>query len=376
MLIKKIIDQLGSAKFFFYSCAWLIILLVQGTIAQKYIGLYQAQNIYFSSWIIWVNDLVPIPGGYIPMGVIFFGLAAKIIFKSPLKKRTIGIYITHIGALMLLVGGLLTAMFGQEGSMTIPEGDTVSFYTDYHKVELAIIDQSNKENDTTYAFQDGYLEEGETIKHEKLPFRLEVLKYCRNCKIHRKTTVANSNEKLIGFAKRFKLSNAILKIEDSENRAGVVFRLIPNDINNKEDSVGTYSVIEFMPVEQTLKFEGKDYIIGLRHQRNHLPFSIKLIDFMKENHASTAMAKSYKSEVILVDNNINQRNLIQMNDPLRYKGYTFYQASFMEGESQTTVLAVVKNVGRLFPYISSIIMCFGLLIHLILASPKLFKRES
>ena len=70
------------------------------------------------------------------------------------------------------------------------------------------------------------------------------------------------------------------------------------------------------------------------------------------------------------------RNLIQMNDPLRYRGYTFYQASFMQGETETTILAVVKNVGRLFPYISSIIMCIGLLIHLVLASPKLFKGET
>ncbi|SVA41121.1 uncharacterized protein METZ01_LOCUS93975, partial [marine metagenome] len=68
--------------------------------------------------------------------------------------------------------------------------------------------------------------------------------------------------------------------------------------------------------------------------------------------------------------------LIQMNEPLRYKGYTFFQSSFIEGpEGETTVLAVVKNYGRLFPYISSIIMCIGLLFHLSLKLPELFNKS-
>ena len=81
------------------------------------------------------------------------------------------------------------------------------------------------------------------------------------------------------------------------------------------------------------------------------------------------------SEEIL-DKIIDTRDiLIKMNEPLRYKGYTFYQASFIEGKlKDTSVLAVVKNYGRLFPYISSIIMCFGLLVHMILKISLRFKR--
>ena len=56
-----------------------------------------------------------------------------------------------------------------------------------------------------------------------------------------------------------------------------------------------------------------------------------------------------------------------MNEPLRHYDYTFYQASFIEdGDKQTTVLATVKNYGRMFPYISSIIMCVGILFHMLI----------
>ena len=91
-------------------------------------------------------------------------------------------------------------------------------------------------------------------------------------------------------------------------------------------------------------------------------------------HPGTGIAKSYSSNVNVIEDGMSKHILIKMNNPLRHKGYTFYQSSFIESlEGETSVLAAVKNYGRLFPYISSIIMCFGLLIHLVVKLPKLFK---
>ena len=72
------------------------------------------------------------------------------------------------------------------------------------------------------------------------------------------------------------------------------------------------------------------------------------------------------------------------------EGYIFYQASYQPADTtwinedykyqfkvlnDITLLAVVKNYGRLFPYISSIIMSIGLLLHLLINLPKLFKKN-
>ena len=63
-----------------------------------------------------------------------------------------------------------------------------------------------------------------------------------------------------------------------------------------------------------------------------------------------------------------------MNAPLRHYDYTFFQASFIEENNiQTTVLATVKNYGRLFPYISTIVMSFGILFHLLVMVARRFK---
>ena len=49
--------------------------------------------------------------------------------------------------------------------------------------------------------------------------------------------------------------------------------------------------------------------------------------------------------------------------------------SVMGGDQAANVLATVKNYGRLFPYISSIIMSIGLLIHLLMSIPSTLKSK-
>ena len=93
-------------------------------------------------------------------------------------------------------------------------------------------------------------------------------------------------------------------------------------------------------------------------------------------HSGTDIAKSFSSKINLIDGGISRQVLIQMNEPLRHKGYTFYQASFIEeGSKQTSVLATVKNYGRSFPYISTIIMCIGILYHMLFMLSKRFKKR-
>ena len=51
-----------------------------------------------------------------------------------------------------------------------------------------------------------------------------------------------------------------------------------------------------------------------------------------------------------------------MNNPLRYAGLTFYQASFEPGNDKVTILQVVRNPSWLLPYIACSLMTFGLLL--------------
>jgi hypothetical protein len=62
--------------------------------------------------------------------------------------------------------------------------------------------------------------------------------------------------------------------------------------------------------------------------------------------------------------NEDREVLIKMNEPLRYQGITFYQASFDERlpSNPATILQVVKNPSWLTPYLACVLVGLGLII--------------
>ena len=63
-----------------------------------------------------------------------------------------------------------------------------------------------------------------------------------------------------------------------------------------------------------------------------------------------------------------------MNQPLRYEGRAFYQASFGKGDTQS-ILQVVANPGWLLPYLSCSLITLGLLIHFGITLRRSSKRR-
>ena len=167
------------------------------------------------------------------------------------------------------------------------------------------------------------------------------------------------------------------EIEDSENKTAVQYYLKSIDIKNNNIN-GTYiSRVNSNNNVENIVIDDKRYIILLQPKRTYLPFTIELINVNRTLYPNSQIPKSYSSEINVLDEQLSRRDIIEMNAPLRYKGYTFYQAHYEENKAtgvKVSVLAVVKNYGRLFPYISSIIMCIGILLQMIMRLPKLFKE--
>lgn len=369
MRINNLIKFLKQPKIFVFTMIWMMILVVLGTIAQKDMGLYAAQNRYFSSWITWFWFL-PMPGGRFTLIIIFINLSFFFFNKSIWKINKLGIVILHLGGMLLLAGGGLTAMFSSEGNMVIEEGTKSNYIEDYHYMELSFINTSAIGFDEFIVFDQPLFIKKQTLKHENLNFEIEILDYLENCEPTKRTSPSGIQYK--GMLKNFMLNELKPEKEDNWNRPGMIYKII----NSGTSADGIYGIFLGQSVLQTVSIKEKDFTIILRRKRTHLPFSIELLDFKKIIHPGTDIPKSYSSDVVLIENGTSRNIRIQMNEPLRYKGYTFFQSSFIEGpDSETTVLAVVKNYGRLFPYISSIIMCVGLLFHLFQKLPDLFRKS-
>ena len=352
-----------------YATAWLIVLLIVGTLAQKEMGLHLAQQTFFSSWWLSIGPL-PLPGGRLTMAVIGVSLALKLLREREWSRKTVGVHVVHLGAVLLFAGGFLTAYFSEEGHLTLKEAETGRLVRDYHAPELAVIETSDPNVEVVTAYAANWLQPGQDLIAEDRPFTVTVRAFTRNCEVSRRKSPAPPEYR--GMAQRFELVSLPDDPEAERNRAGLSLVIHePNEIR------GTYLLVEGATVDQTLTVGDRSYRLVLRNEQRQLPFAVELLDFERVVYPGTEKPKHFRSVVHVIDEDgLKRRAVIQMNEPLRHRGYTLYQSSFASGPVETSVFAVVKNVGRIFPYLSSLVMCAGLLFHLLVYLPILIQRQS
>lgn len=116
--LVSLLTRLADADMVFWLLPPLMALLVSGTLAQRWMGLWPAMEMFFSSFIIWAGP-VPLPGAYTLLGILSINLTLKFLLKSRWQWEKSGIILSHLGAIILLLGGLLTAMTAREYYMLI-----------------------------------------------------------------------------------------------------------------------------------------------------------------------------------------------------------------------------------------------------------------
>jgi hypothetical protein len=101
------------------------------------------------------------------------------------------------------------------------------------------------------------------------------------------------------------------------------------------------------------------------------------MEFTHEKYKGTDIPKHFASRVRLENpaSKENRETVIFMNNPLRYEGATFYQASFEQGDT-ASMLQVVRNPGWLTPYFSCVLVALGLTVQFSLHLVKFVKRRT
>lgn len=103
------------------------------------------------------------------------------------------------------------------------------------------------------------------------------------------------------------------------------------------------------------------YLLTYGNRRVDVGFPVKLKKFEVSRYQGTMRAMAYESIVEMPE--LGERK-ISMNEPLKYKGLTFYQASFQEemGKPVASVFSVNHDPGRFFKYLGSLIMSLGIVL--------------
>jgi len=343
-----------------------MLLVFLGTLAQVNFGIHAVQAHYFQSLFIYWSPAgakwkIPIlPGGYLLGTILLINLLAAHATRFQLSKKKLGIILLHFGVILLLLGQLLTGLFARETQMRIDEGQTLGYSEASREVELAVIDSTSPEFDQVVAIPEAALARGGTIQNPTLPFTIKIRQFMPNSHLVMRSQAPQAPESLatVGFGKNIVINEEPRTVRDDERDLSAAFI----ELESTMGSLGTWLVTNAIPDWQSFNLNDHTYSLVLRQRRFYKQFALTLLHFAHDRYAGTDIPKNFSSRVRLIDfeRNENREVLISMNDPLRYRGYTFYQSGF-DNNDKTSILQVVKNPAMLMPYIACGLVALGLL---------------
>ena len=344
-----------------------MLLVFLGTLAQVHLGIHAVQARYFQSLFIYWSPpgatwKIPVlPGGYLLGTVLLVNLIAAHAVRFQLTRKKLGIILLHFGVILLLIGQLLTGLFARETQMRIDEGQTLGYSEASREVELAVIDVTDPNFDQVVAIPEEILARGGTIQSPTLPFTLNVRQFMGNAHLAMRSQEpqAPPSQATTGSGKNIVVAEIPRTVKDDERDLSAAFV----EVDGVQGPLGTWLVSNAVPDPQGFTLNGHTYELTMRQRRFYKQFALTLLDFAHDRYAGTDIPKNFSSRVRLLDfeRNENREVVISMNDPLRYRGFTFYQSGF-DNNDKTTILQVVKNPAMLLPYIACGLVALGLVV--------------
>lgn len=376
--MKKILKKFASLRITVVVLIAGMMLVLAGTLAQTHMPIREAQKIYFQSFVVPIHlqngQSIPVlPGGY-TLGIIMVcNLLCAYLTTFKWSFKRIGVLIMHTGILMLLIGQLFTDLYSVESFMSLDHGQAKNYSESFYDNELVFIDTSGQTTDRVYSIPQSKLTTGNMIADSRLPVAISVKQFMPNAHL----TMGENSIATQGNGAGVKAVLAPpVKGDDKRNIATVYVELIAGG-----KSLGTwlFSTVFDRAFDQPdeLTLDGKTYRIHFRTKRFMLPMTLKLEEFEHKRFTGTNVPMAFSSRVHLVDPTQGEDRTItiSMNQPLRYDGKTFYQASF-DNNDQTTILQVVRNPAAMLPYLACILVTLGMSWHFVAHFLKFFKLQS
>jgi hypothetical protein len=374
--MKSLFQFFSSLKLTVVLLTFSMMLIFFGTLDQVHYGIWHTQKLYFESFLVvwaypeqapayeylsWLH--IPMPGGYLLGGLLFFNLIAAHITRFKMTWKKSGIFLVHFGLILLLVSELLTDIVAVESQMPVDEGGTSNYSTLFRSNELVFIDRSHPDHDSVHTIPAKLLKPGKTVDVPDTPLQIRTVSYYPNADVGRSTAGTSVETPATqGIAPRMGIvvsPKPETYAEDDMNTATAYVEVLGPD-----GSLGVWLVSNVLDERfppQMVEQGDQSWELALRFTRQYYPFEVELIDFSHDKYPGTEIPFNFSSEVMVrhQDSTKNQKALIYMNHPLRYEGHTFYQASFANQDT-TSIFQVVRNPGWLLPYVSVLLMGIGM----------------
>ena len=371
-------DAITSLKLTIACLVALMVLVIGCTLAQVHLGTWGAVQHYMRSWLVWwdiphtVLSVPVFPGGALTGLVLILNLVTAQLRRLELSWRKSGLWIVHLGLIVLVAGEFVSAVFQRDNELTLTNGETGNYVASPTVAELAVIDRSGGTYDEVWSFPQSMLRPGAVVQVPGRPVALRVLSYFDNSQVANapdgqgvSSAGLGRNHSVVGIPRTGR--------EDERNIPGAIVERIGAQAGGGPE---TWAVSAWVTDHQTFEADGRTYDLVMRFRREYLPYAVTLKKFSHDVYPGTDIPKNFSSLVHVANPRTGEARdvLIKMNQPLRYGGKTFYQASY-RGED-TTVLQVVENPGWLLPYASCLLVAIGLLVHFGISLARWVRAQS
>ncbi len=295
-----------------------------------------------------------------------------------------GNVLIHAAVGLLMLGQFVFGDRQIEERMSLAERQStnVAFRTD--ETEFAIIDTSDAAIDVVTVVSGRLLAArsgGPPIVIESLPCDLSVVAYFPNSSVARAGPAAR-NPATTGLGLQW-LATARPTEGGVSSRSNIASAYVQLTERETGRDLGTFLVSQFLNDQAHLALGGQadfcdsidvagtTWRLQLRFRREYKPYTVTLDDVRRTNYSTSDTPRDYSSYVTFTDTatKAEQKGRIWMNNPVRYRGETFYQSQYAKVDlgngrvGEMTGLQVVENAGWLIPYVACVLAFWGMLVH-------------
>jgi cytochrome c biogenesis protein len=288
---------------------------------QQLIQLFFLDNI-FQSW--WFNSL---------LALMALSLGLVLIKRKPFRMTQAGFLFSHLGVILILIGGLVGRIFGTEGFIELHEGKSADAY---QRVENGYF--VNSQEDLGFQLK---LDDFQVDFYEG---KYKLYAYIQDSEIQNYRSVASyditeSNvEKIPGSNTVFEIARVetIQKKEHGHIHEFPLLTLLVKTPSGVQEEKLTYDV------ERPLFVEGGKFAL--------------LID------KRDGEVREYRSVASIIDNGqVIRKATIAVNHPLKYAGFSFYQSNYKPEDLTYSGFQVIRDPGLGTVYTGAAMLCLGVI---------------
>jgi ABC-type transport system involved in cytochrome c biogenesis permease subunit len=295
-----------------------------------------------------------------------------------------GNVLIHVAVGLLMVGQFLFGDRQIEERVSLVEGQSTSVAYRTDETELVAIDSSDPASDRVVGISGRLLAAragGAAIAAEELPFDVRVVQWLQNSGVTRVGPVA-PNPATVGLGLGW-LAQGRPPEGGTSSMPNVASAYVQLTERGTGRDLGTHLVSQFLNDQSrifmggagdefdTVEAGGRSWRLGLRFRRTVKPYAIRLDDVRRIDYSASETPRDYSSYVTFTDlaTGAEQKGRIWMNNPVRYRGETFYQSQYSTVDlgagqvGEMTGLQVVENAGWLVPYVACVLAFWGMLAH-------------